>query len=214
MTGQANTPPKPKATGSGTELGMIEEAAASMRRMQANEEFDASGVRTIWHRGRSRTEMLSWENKQERIIRQELQMFGRVVEFRAGHPLRTGTLPNNDFDSAGGHPESALVNFDRVIDQKTLEYASHLLRHFKGRDFYAQHLLAEVNTAIAGFGFDDNRTKAVMLRFTRSGGRLQTLKFAKGGLAERRWLRWLLIGLGMIAAMAAGAGTVFWLRRR
>ena len=48
-----------------------------------------NGLRTIWHRGRTRTEMLSWENRDKEIVRQELSIFGMLVEYRDGQTLRT-----------------------------------------------------------------------------------------------------------------------------
>ena len=74
------------------ELAMLGEVAPGFRRMRANEDFDDKGIRTIWHRGPGRSEMLTWENRDKDIVRQELQLLGNVVEFRQGHDLRTGRI--------------------------------------------------------------------------------------------------------------------------
>ncbi|HKI87049.1 MAG TPA: hypothetical protein VKA53_09915 [Thermoanaerobaculia bacterium] len=195
---------------------MIEDAADSVRRMQANEEFDKDGLRTIWHRGRQRTEMLSWENQTNQIVRQELSIFGMVVEFRRGEALRTGRIPSSDTLSNGGKPMSHLIKMDDKPDKKILTYASHLLKHIKGRDFYAQHLLREVNDAIASLGYDAARTAVAHVdRFARKAGHLPTmdvdaatLKKARGGgnktILFALGLTLLGVGIGVGIAFALG----------
>ena len=194
--------------GTGTDLGVIEQAAQTVRRMQANEEFDANGVRTIWHRGRTRVEMLSWENKDNTIVRQELSIFGSVVEFKLGKGVRTAVLPGEDELSAGGRPTGHTLNFSERPDPEILGYASHLLKHMKDRDFYAQHLLKEVNGAIAISGFDNNRTGVATLgAFTRQGQKLRTLSIDNplaGGFFSRHAKLLLVIGLCAVAAIGGG----------
>ena len=214
------TPPRPQpmrdsisGSGAGTELGVIEEAANSVRRMQANEDFDKDGLRTIWHRGRKRTEMLSWENRDNEIVRQELSIFGMMVEYRAG-AVRTGDIPNQEELSSGGKPMSHLVQIHEMPNERILEYASHLLRHLEGRDFYAQHLLKHVNAAIASFGFDESRTAVNTLSaYSRSAASRPTQQLSPASTeltlktkVAGKW-KMVLITVGLaLAGAAVGVG--------
>src|SRR5262245_37665843 len=106
-------------------LKMIQETAATLRRIQANEDYDAKGIRTIWHRGRNRTEMLSWENRDGKIVRQELSLFGLVVEFQQGAPLRTARVPSGELLTSSGRPMSHMLEMDPIPLASTLENASN-----------------------------------------------------------------------------------------
>lgn len=139
-------------------LSLLREIAESFRRVKGDEDYDAKGIRTIWHQGRLRTEMLSWEDREGQIVRQELCMFGLVVEFRRGKPLQTGKLPMDDKLTGGGRPMANLVKPDTEPVGQTLDYASHLLKNVPERDFYAQHLLKEVNHWVTKLGYDESRT--------------------------------------------------------
>ncbi len=195
------------ASGVGTDLGVVEEAAQSMRRMQANEEFDAEGIRTIWHRGRNRVEMLSWENRDNVIVRQELSIFGMVIDFRQGHGLRTGNLPLDDESEVGGRPIGKTVKFTPRLADNILDYAAHLLKHIRNRDFYAQHMLKEVHDAITQSGFDDMRTGVATLKnFSRDSKPLPTLSMqapATGFVAQHGRLL-LIVALCAIAGCGGG----------
>ena len=138
---------------------LLEEIARSFRRVRGDETFDDTGVRTIWHQGHLRTEMLSWENRGGSIIRQELSFFGMLVECREGKPVRTGKIPLDESLTGGGaRPSSALIKMDAAPIHRTLDYASHLLKHAPARDYYAQHLLKHVNETLNRLGFDEGRT--------------------------------------------------------
>ncbi len=140
-------------------LDMISDAATSVRRLEGKEDLDADGLRTIWHRGRKQIEMLTWENADEEIQRQELSIFGMVVEFKRGQTVRTGHIPLGDEISAGdAKPMSAMVEMDEVADAGTLELAGHLLKNFEDRDRFSQHLLRVINLTIADLGYDDGQT--------------------------------------------------------
>ena len=150
-------------------VGLLAEIAKSFRRLKANEDFDGRGVRTIWHRGTMRSEMLTWEDKGGSIVKQELSFLGMVVEFKQNEPLRTGTIPLNQELTDAGKPMSHLLKMDRAPVEKTLDYASVLLKNVPDRDYYAQHLLKHVNDTIASLGMDDSRTVIAKLdNFTRS----------------------------------------------
>ncbi len=160
---------EPKTTqGRKLNLGIIHDAALSMQRMQSDEAFNERGERTIWHRGRKCTEMLTWENREGEILRQELTMFGMVVEAREGQAVRTGEVPIVDGDTAYGPSASHVVKMDATPILATLEYASHLLKRIRVRDYYAQHLLKRVNDTIQLYSFDGGHTAVSHLdRFSR-----------------------------------------------
>jgi hypothetical protein len=208
----------PGATGSsavGTNLGVLEEAARGVRRMEGDDALNEQGLRTIWHRGRQRVEMLTWENDKKELVKQELTVFGQWVEFRLGSGIRTGSSRSSEAGPqgiAGGQ----VTTPDAAPSVRTLEYASHLLRHIKDRDFYAQHLLREVNAALAiAQDSDDGRTGVVRLDgFARTGG---TQTHAKGkrrkGPSGRRLGRgrgtYLLIGAVLAISMGAIAAAIY-----
>lgn len=205
-------------SGRGTELGLVEEAAHTVRRMQADESFNEQGVRTIWHRGRSRVEMLTFEDRDKNIVSQELSIFGMLIEFRQDKPLRTGKIPPSEEASSGGKPMSQLIKMDAICDPKALTYGSHLLKHVKGRDFYQQHLLKQINIAISQLGFDDARTAVASLdSFSRSASSLPTMKVGREGLRKTQIIRpqassktWALAAALLVLGVAGGLG-VAWL---
>lgn len=210
--------PLPDSISSGgfeAELGMVEEAAQTVRRMAADESFNSEGMRIIWHRGRQRVEVLSHESRDQKILRQEMSIFGMVVEFRDGYGVRTGNIPINDEASLGPKPVSHLITLDEIPDRKALSYASHLLKHVKGRDFYLQHLLKVVNEAINNLGFDESRTTVGdMQAFSREQQRnAPTMPIDRRGLRETQIITpptsrksWLLAVLLGLLGVAGGVG--------
>jgi len=132
-----------------TSVSLIKDLAGTVKRVRANEDFDAQGIRTIWHRGQRQTELLTWENQAGDVMKQELTFLGFVVEFRGGR-LRTGKVVQDGTTS--GAMGSHAMQLDRVPDHVTLSYASLLLKQIPDRDFYEQHLLKHVNDGLAELG--------------------------------------------------------------
>ena len=139
-------------------LAVIADAARSFRRVRGDESYDAKGLRTLWHQGKLRTELLTWENRKGYIVRQELSFFGYVVDFREGKALSTGHVKLEDAYTDTGAPKGNLVQADSKLDRTTLEYASQLLKNVPDRDYYAQHLLKQVNDALNAESDDDGHT--------------------------------------------------------
>ncbi len=139
-------------------MGQVEQLAATIRRLQANEGYDAKGIRTVWHRGRMQCEMLTWEHRDGVILKQELSFLGMVVEYRDGQPLRTGRVAQKEETTNPGAQVSHMVQLDSVPFGATLDYASHFLRHIPDRDYYAQHLLKFVNLTLSTIDSDADRT--------------------------------------------------------
>ena len=136
-------------------LAMIADAAKSFRRVRGDESYDAKGLRTIWHQGSLRTELLTWESRKGRIVHQELSFFGYIVDFREGKRLLTGRAKRDEANTDTGAPKANLLQPDNEPVRSTLQYASHLLKNVPDRDYYAQHLLKQVNDALNA-DFDDD----------------------------------------------------------
>ena len=132
-----------------TSVSLIKDLAVTVKRVRANEDFDAQGIRTIWHRGHRQTEILSWENQGGEVVKQELSFLGFVVELKNGR-MRTGKVVQDG--TTGGAMGSHAMQLDRVPDHVTLSYASLLLKQIPDRDFYEQHLLKHVNESLAELG--------------------------------------------------------------
>ncbi len=138
-------------------LGMVADVARSFRRVRGDETYGNNGTRTLWHQGKLRTDLLSWETRQGVIVRQELSFFGLVVDYRQGHPLRTGHIRTDEATTDPGTPRGNMVDLDPQLSRIALEYASHLLRNVPERDFFAQHLLKHINDTLNA-GFEESHT--------------------------------------------------------
>jgi len=139
----------------GTNVAVIEQIAESLRRVAGNEEYDAQGVRTLWHRGQMQSELLTWEHRDGRIVKQELSFLGLVVEYRDNAALRTGHVPELEAQSVGGGQAGHAVELDEQPNGQTLEHASHLLKSASTRDHCLQHLLGQVNDALTALGANE-----------------------------------------------------------
>jgi hypothetical protein len=185
-------------------LAMVQEIAETFRRVPGDESFDATGVRTVWHQGKLHTELLSWENKAGEIVAQELTMFGLSVEFKHGQPLRTGKTGVEDETSTagGGVQKSAVLMRDPKPNGLTLDYASHLLRGVRDRDFYCQHLVQQVNAAIASLGIDTGRTQGTNLEMFQRLANQADESDKKAGKRAGGGRTWLFVGLAILAVAA------------
>jgi hypothetical protein len=200
----------------GANLALVEDAARTVRRMAADESYNADGVRTIWHRGR-RIELLSWESKDEVVVRQELTFFGFHLEYRKERGLRTGVIPvQNATTDPGLRQESKDLRLDSRLKPQTLDFASQLLKSIPGRDFYAQHLLKYVNHAITVQGFDSTRTEVTKLTPFSKAGPVRRAAQATLELANpaRRMPAWLLSLVLVAAGLGIGIGLMLLLLGR
>ena len=125
----------------------------SFRRMVADEEFK-NAVRTIWHRGRINTDMLTWENREGVIEQQELTFAYLVLEYSLKKGLRTGKIPHDsELESTSGHhPKSEMIEYDSEPQLEVLRNAHSLLAHCPQRDWYGQHLMEHVATELSSRG--------------------------------------------------------------
>ena len=120
---------------------VLDTIASRFRRLRGDETFDANGVRTIWHRGPRRTELLTWENRDGALIKQEFSFAGLVLEYTPEQGIRTGIIPLSDQVTDTGQPKSTVIRMQSVPEATTLQKASALLGLVPDRDYYGQHLM-------------------------------------------------------------------------
>ena len=139
-------------------LTTIASLAKTLRRLKGDESFNAEGVRTIWHRGKQRVELLSWENTSGQIIKQELTFLDNLVDFSAEHGLRTGRIALHEAQTYSGRNAGDMVQLDKTPNPKTLEGATRLIKNAPTRDYYLQHLLKQLHDTVSHLGIDRSRT--------------------------------------------------------
>jgi hypothetical protein len=189
---------------------ILKDIGRAMRRVEGTSP-EKNGVRTVWHQSKLRTELLSWERLEDKSIdRQELCFFGKMVEFRKGKGLRTGTIPNASLQEDAGPrvSKSELFIPGRDLDALVLDAASRILRECSKRDFYTQHLLREVNEAIAKCDVKTMRTQVNGLDFFReieNAGRESSVQIG-GDRNNITRLALLIVGVCVVIA-----GVAFWL---
>lgn len=195
---------------------ILKDIGRAMRRVEGTNKTEKDGVRTVWHQSKLRTELLSWEKMADRSIdRQELCFFGKMVEYRAGKGVRTGTIPNSAMQEDPAGPrvsKSELFVPARDVEPLVLDAASRILRECSKRDFYTQHLLRAVNEALAKADVKTMRTQVNGLDFFRE---IETAGKTNPGVvtAERKSTTTLSIAIvGVCLAIAAAAFWVLWTR--
>lgn len=124
-----------------SEANVLESIANRFRRLRGDESFDTQGIRTIWHRGPQRTELLTWESKDGALIKQELSFAGLIVEYTPNQGIRTGIIPVTDQVTDTGQPRSTVIRMQTAPEANTLQKASTLLGLIPQRDYYGQHLM-------------------------------------------------------------------------
>ena len=205
---------RPQPSAIAANLALVREIGESIRRVRGDETFDDQGVRTIWHQGTMRTEMLSWEDRDGAIARQELAFTGLVVLFELGRSVTTGRLPIDDEQTGGGRPMADLVEPDPAPAHETLDLASHLLKAIPDRDYYAQHMLKHINDAVDKLGFDESRTlisdiESFAKERERSERSEPTQKIDVGGRPSSRWVAFVLLAAAGVL-LGLGAGLLLW----
>ncbi len=123
------------------DTNVLETIATRFRRLRGDETFDANDVRTIWHRGPQRTELLTWENRNGALIKQEFSFAGLVLEYTPEQGIRTGIIPLSDQVTDTGQPRSTVIRMQSHPESTTLQKAAALLGLVPERDYYGQHLM-------------------------------------------------------------------------
>lgn len=173
-------------------------AGQSLRRIDRAMERGPDGQRSIWHQGKM-SELMSWEDEQNEIERQELEFVGLAVEYRRGRGLRTGRVL--DAPTGVGLPSSTHISFDDTMSIRTLQLCARLMREAK-RDFYTQHLLQAVNDALT-HRFKRPQTEVLGLGRWRQSLRRASVKLPQ--LPRRRLQIALYVGVGAaVGALVTG----------
>lgn len=192
---------------------ILRDIGRALRRVEGTVKTDRSGLRVVWHQSKLRTELLSWENSDRTLDRQELTFFGKMVEYRQKGGLRTGTVPNSAMqdEAVMGVTKSELFLPSRELDVMVLDAASRILRECNKRDFYTQHLLQIVNDTLSKLDNKALRTQVNGLDFFRTieeAGRAAREDTASGGAVAGAPANTKLI-VGILAACAVIAVAVF-----
>jgi len=125
----------------------ITELASSFRRIKGAA-VDGK-EQTVWHQGRAGAEMLSWENNDGFITRQELSFYGQMVIFRRDEALQTATVPASVETTHAGVAKADVVDKDPEPSARTLTHAVQLLEHIEPSDAYVKNLLDAIHVTLS-----------------------------------------------------------------
>ncbi len=184
-------------------LPRILAAGESLRRIQRSENLAADGRRSIWHQGTELTELLSWEDRELAIDRQELTFLNLVVDYRKGRGLRTGIVP--DAERENGRPTADMIEFDVAPSERILLLAAQLLRQAK-RDYYTQHLLSNINDLLDS-RFSHAQTQVYELG--RWKDRLRRASAKVRELPKHRLRIAIYVGTGLVVGATIAALVLF-----
>lgn len=174
-------------------------AGQSMRRIDRATESTSDGQQSIWHQGKEMTELLSWEDDESQIQRQELEFLGLAVVYEKGRGLKTGRVQDAKTDA--GMPSADLVAFDETPSVRTLQLSARLIREAR-RDFYTQHLLQVLNDALT---HRFNRPQTEVMGLARWRRSLRRASVRLGALRRRRVQIAFYVGAGVaIGAIVTG----------
>jgi hypothetical protein len=188
---------------------ILRDIGRSLRRVKSKETLGKDGLRVVWHQGKLRTDLSSWETEAHEIRHQELAFFNQMIEFRQGSSLRTGTLPQAPDESLQLAPKSALFVPHRQADVTVLEAASSILRACPKRDYFTQHLLKEVNSALNQAQKNSRKTQVMDLHVFRALAEVRAEEAAKPPPSRMRYKT----AIAVIACGLAAAAVAFFLRR-
>lgn len=156
--------PPAKSSHSNVSVAMIpavaelQTAGKNLRRLKGDESFDDKGVRTIWHRSASSAEMLTWETKDQKIIKQEFTFFFLAVIFDKDRMIRTGRISPFEESTGPVQSQGQMIKMDPGLSLLTLDAASELLKHIEQPDYFCTHLRKHVNLTLASLRGDSERT--------------------------------------------------------
>jgi len=117
----------------------VSAAIRALRRLHGTQPPPAPGThRTVWHQGGPQADLLSSEDVQGRVVRQEFTLFQDYFLWTGQHGLRTGQVA--DEASAAGMKGTPTIAFDRTPDAERLARALSGLRASQSDDPYLLHL--------------------------------------------------------------------------
>lgn len=124
-------------------------AVESMYRSRAVESPpDASGRRTIWHRGAKGAELVSEVDEEGRVLRQELTLFDEQLTWERDKGFRGAEVVREGGSAA--NPAAAVLEPAQGAPTPMLEHAAGALRGYRGEDKLIAHLRELVVAAVKG----------------------------------------------------------------
>lgn len=178
-----------------------ERAAAvdSMYRIRAVESPpDASGRRTIWHRGAKGAELVSEVDGEGRVMRHELTLFDEQLTWERDKGFRSHGVTKGGGSAA--MPPSALLEDPEARDDRALDRAARALEPYRGDDRIIAHLRELVLMAAKGRDmFSD------LGEVTRGASELRARPLPAPAPAPAPRARWplVLVALGLVLVLAA-----------
>jgi len=124
----------------------VSAAIQALRRLHGAEVSTSSAPRTIWHQGGPNADLLSTEQAQGQLTRQEFTLFQDYFLWTPTEGLRTGRLA--DESSAAGIKATPTLQFDRDPSAERLKRALAGLRAHPSEDAYLQHLTRVLETTL------------------------------------------------------------------
>jgi hypothetical protein len=121
--------------------GTLQRVAGSLKRVFVGDStFRADGLRRIWHRGENTTDVVSWVDREGRIMRQEFTFGGLVVRWERDRGVISGSEQGADEHSM---PAVRTVE-DWGANTELFEASFALLCAVAQSDFYLRHLMHQL----------------------------------------------------------------------
>lgn len=178
-----------------------EEIAKSLRRIRGSEDkVDAQGLRTIWHQGICNTDLASWIDADQNIIRQELTFFNNSLILDRNRRFTTGTV---DEGKTARVAQAQTVTYHTEPAYPVLAYAREILKRVEPQDYYVKHLRKFVNEKLETFDAM-KRTGIIDLDNLKQVERMeeQAKKLAAKQKSRMRFvLKAAAVGIGVIAGL-------------
>ena len=187
----------------------LHSAIETMFRVRAVESPpDDQGARTIWHRGSKGADLVTWVDAFGRVTRQELYLFDDCLVWEKASGVRTGEAQAREGSKL--NPSPGMIAFDPENDDDRLVRARRALGAYSGGDkfiLHARHLVGGEVIEELEITRPAAMLNARAFESIRAAGMLEAERIVALQLANRS--RWLAIGVGVLALLAAAAWWLF-----
>ncbi len=139
---------------------------------------DEKGARTIWHRGTSGAELVSWVDAAGHVTRQELSLFEETITWDRSLGLQTGVTKEGDGSKAMKPSDAMIVDDASAVRLERVGRARAALAEYTGDDKFIAHLRQIVTDA------GDGNALGAFHEVTRSANTVR-LDLAKAANAPR-----------------------------
>jgi hypothetical protein len=168
-----------------------EAAIQSLSRVRVAETCDADGLRRVWHQGED-VDLLSWVDKDGKLLRQELTLFGDHFQWTSVHGMRTGRV--NDADGSAAAHSAELISLDTTISEDRLSTAKQALDRYDGDDKYVLHVKHVVGQFLRGL---QERDEVVITATTAAPHEPPSVP-----VPRRSWTTWVVAAAVGVIALA------------